>query len=79
MKIGVKKIKAIKEDLNNQSLSYNGIAKKHNVEESHVEAIDNDDDPNDIEDEETNTCSFCGEECEDVFCSSTCKIAEFND
>ena len=29
--------------------------------------------------EPENTCSFCGVECEDYFCSDDCKIAELND
>ena len=38
---------------------------------------------NDIENNEEpeteNTCSFCGEQCEDYFCNDECKKAELND
>lgn len=29
--------------------------------------------------ESENTCGFCGEECENYFCSDACKIADLND
>ncbi|MEK0369762.1 MAG: hypothetical protein QQN55_01205 [Nitrosopumilus sp.] len=78
MTISKRKIKSIKEALKDDSLSYEIISRRHHVEESQVEAIDNGDDPNEIEDPE-NTCSFCGVECEDFFCSRECRIAESND